>query len=200
MRKSNFAVRRIHMKNIGVIGAGSWGTALATVVHGKGNNVKIWDINEAHLMSMEEARENVDYLPGVPLDDNIKIVYTTEEALKDADVVLFSAPAQHFRAALSSAKEYIGENALIINVAKGIEQKSLKRMSEIAAEELDMDRYVVLSGPSHAEEVGRKLPTTVAAASGNLKAAGGCAGAVQTDRFRVYTTEDVTGVELGRCP
>ena len=93
MRKSNFAVRRIHMKNIGVIGAGSWGTALATVVAGKGNNVKIWDINEAHLMSMEEARENVDYLPGVPLDDNIKIVYTTEEALKDADVVLFSAPA-----------------------------------------------------------------------------------------------------------
>lgn len=185
------------MKNIGVIGAGSWGTALATVVAGKGNHVKIWDINEAHVKSMEENRENVNFLPGVPLGDNIQIVYTTEEALKDADVVLFSAPAQHFRSALSSAKEYIKDDALIINVAKGIEQKTLARMSEIAAEELDMDRYVVLSGPSHAEEVGRRLPTTVASASKNLKAAEAIQDLFITDRFRVYTTEDVVGVELG---
>lgn len=185
------------MKNIGVIGAGSWGTALATVVAGKGNQVRIWDVNEAHLKSMEENRENVNYLPGVPLNENITIVYTAEEALKDADVVLFSAPAQHFRSALGSAKDYIGENALIINVAKGIEQKTLERMSQIAAEQLDMDRYVVLSGPSHAEEVGRRLPTTVAAASKNLEAAEKVQDLFMTERFRVYTTEDVVGVELG---
>ena len=159
------------MKKIGVIGAGSWGTALATVVAGKGHQVKIWDINEAHLKSMEEHRENVNFLPGVPLNENIQIVYTTEEALKDADVVLFSAPAQHFRSALSSAKPYIKEGTVIINVAKGIEQKTLERMSEIAAEQLNMEKYVVLSGPSHAEEVGRRLPTTVAAASINLETA-----------------------------
>ncbi|MBR3787441.1 MAG: NAD(P)H-dependent glycerol-3-phosphate dehydrogenase [Firmicutes bacterium] len=187
----------MHMKNIGVIGAGSWGTALATVVAGKGHQVKIWDINEAHLKSMEENRENVNFLPGVPLNENIQIAYTTQEALKDADVVLFSAPAQHFRSALSSAKAYIPDDAIIINVAKGIEQKSLARMSEIAAEQLDMDRYVVLSGPSHAEEVGRRLPTTVAAASKNLKAAEAIQDLFMTDRFRVYTTEDVVGVELG---
>jgi len=185
------------MKNIGVIGAGSWGTALATVVAGKGHQVKIWDINEAHLKSMEENRENVNFLPGVPLNENIQIAYTTEEALKDADVVLFSAPAQHFRSALSSAKPYIKEGTVIINVAKGIEQKTLERMSEIAAEQLDMDRYVVLSGPSHAEEVGRRLPTTVAAASKNLKTAEFVQDLFITDRFRVYTTEDVVGVELG---
>lgn len=185
------------MKNIGVIGAGSWGTALATVVAGKGNQVRIWDVNEAHLKSMEENRENVNYLPGVPLNENIKIVYTAEEALKDADVVLFSAPAQHFRSALNSAKDYIGADALIINVAKGIEQKTLERMSQIAAEQLDMDRYVVLSGPSHAEEVGRRLPTTVAAASKNLEAAEKVQDLFMTERFRVYTTEDVVGVELG---
>ena len=85
----------------------------------------------------------------------------------------------------------------MINVAKGIEQKSLARMSEIASEVLDMDRYVVLSGPSHAEEVGRRLPTTVAAASYNLQAAEKIQDLFMTDRFRVYTTEDVVGVELG---
>ena len=185
------------MKTIGLTGAGSWGTALATVLAGKGHRVRIWDIDERHLRSMEEHRENVDYLPGVPLDDNIEITYTTEAALKDADVVLFSAPAQHFREALTSALEYIGNAAIVINVAKGIEQKSLKRMSEIAAEHLDLDRYVVLSGPSHAEEVGRRLPTTVAAASYDLKAAEAVQDLFMTDRFRVYTTEDVVGVELG---
>ena len=185
------------MKRIGVIGAGSWGTALATVVAGKGHQVKIWDINEAHLKSMEENRENVNFLPGVPLNENIQIVYTTEEALKEADVVLFSAPAQHFRSALTSAKPYIKDDAIIINVAKGIEQKTLERMSEIAEEQLDMDKYVVLSGPSHAEEVGRRLPTTVAAASRNLASAEFVQDLFITDRFRVYTTEDVVGVELG---
>lgn len=185
------------MKTIGITGAGSWGTALATVLAGKGHRVRIWDIDERHLRSMEEHRENVDYLPGVPLDDNIEITYTTEAALKDADVVLFSAPAQHFREALTSALEYIGNAAIVINVAKGIEQKSLKRMSEIAAEHLDLDWYVVLSGPSHAEEVGRRLPTTVAAASYDLKAAEAVQDLFMTDRFRVYTTEDVVGVELG---
>ena len=185
------------MKTIGITGAGSWGTALATVLAGKGHRVRIWDIDERHLRSMEEHRENVDYLPGVPLDDNIEITYTTEAALKDADVVLFSAPAQHFREALTSALEYIGNAAIVINVAKGIEQKSLTRMSEIAAEHLDLDRYVVLSGPSHAEEVGRRLPTTVAAASYDLKAAEAVQDLLMTDRFRVYTTEDVVGVELG---
>ena len=185
------------MKKIGVIGAGSWGTALATVVAGKGNQVRIWDIDEKHLKSMEEHRENVDYLPGVPLNENIRMVYTTQEALEDADVVLFSAPAQHFRSALASAKAHIPADAIIINVAKGIEQKTLARMSEIAATELDMDRYVVLSGPSHAEEVGRRLPTTVASASKNSKAAEFVQELFMTDRFRVYTTEDVVGVELG---
>ena len=188
------------MSNIGVIGAGSWGTALATVVADKGNQVRIFDVDEKHLRSMEEHRENVDYLPGVPLSDNIQMAYSNEDALKDAEVVLFSAPAQHFRSALTAALPYIGADALIINVAKGIEKGTHKRMSEIAAEILGdaaMDRYVVLSGPSHAEEVGRKLPTTVATASRVHEAAVEIQDLFMTDRFRVYTTDDVVGVELG---
>ena len=188
------------MSNIGVIGAGSWGTALATVVANKGNAVRIFDVDKKHLESMEKHRENVDYLPGVQLSDNIKIAYSNEEALKDADVVLFSAPAQHFRSALNAAKEYIADDAIIINVAKGIEKGTHKRMSEIAAEILGdeaMDRYVVLSGPSHAEEVGRRMPTTVATASRNMDAAKAVQDLFMTNRFRVYTVDDVTGVELG---
>jgi len=188
------------MSKIGVIGAGSWGTALATVVAEKENSISIFDVDEKHLRSMEEHRENVDYLPGVPLADNIAMVYSSEEALKDADIVLFSAPAQHFRSALDSAKDFIRDDALIINVAKGIEKGTHKRMSEIASEVMGdafLDRYVVLSGPSHAEEVGRRLPTTVATASRNLAAAEKIQDLFMTDRFRVYTTDDVVGVELG---
>jgi len=188
------------MSRIGVIGAGSWGTALATVVASKGNDIKIFDVDENHLRSMQEHHENVDYLPGVPLIDNIKMAFTTEDAVKDAEVILFSAPAQHFRSALTAAKDFIGDDVILINVAKGIEKGTHKRMSEIAVEVMGedvLDRYVVLSGPSHAEEVGRKLPTTVATASRNIEAAKKIQDLFMTDRFRVYTIDDVTGVELG---
>ena len=188
------------MSRIGVIGAGSWGTALATVVASKGNDIKIFDVDEEHLRSMQEHHENVDYLPGVPLIDNIRMAFTTEEAVEDAEVILFSAPAQHFRSALTAAKDFIGDDVILINVAKGIEKGTHKRMSEIAVEVMGedvLDRYVVLSGPSHAEEVGRRLPTTVATASRNIEAAKKIQDLFMTDRFRVYTIDDVTGVELG---
>ena len=185
------------MKKIGIIGAGSWGTALATVVAGKGNEVRIFDVDEAHLKRMEINRENVDYLPGVALPDNITMTYSSENAVKDADVVLFSAPAQHFRSAISEALPFIPGDAIIINVAKGIEQKSHLRLSQIAADSIDLRRYVVLSGPSHAEEVGKAMPTTVAVASVDLATAEEIQDLFMTDRFRVYTTEDVVGVELG---
>ncbi|MDD6190855.1 MAG: NAD(P)H-dependent glycerol-3-phosphate dehydrogenase [Firmicutes bacterium] len=192
------------MKTIGVIGAGSWGTALATVLAGKGNKVRIFDVDEKHLKSMEEHRENVDYLPGVELSENISFAYTNEDAVKGADAVLFSAPAQHFRSALNNTIAYMKEDVLIINVAKGIEQGTHKRMSEIAEEVFaekgiadGMSRYVVLSGPSHAEEVGRRMPTTVATASSSRASAETAQDLFMTDRFRVYTSDDVIGVELG---
>lgn len=185
------------MKTVGIIGAGSWGTALATVLAGKGCGVRIYDVDEQHLRRMESSRENTDYLPGVPLNENIKFAYSNEDAIKGADVVLFSAPAQHFRSAAEAAKPYITGDMLLINVAKGIERGTHKRLSEIASEYFDMDRYVVLSGPSHAEEVGRRMPTTVAVASQNPEAEKAIQDLFMTDRFRVYTTDDVIGVELG---
>ncbi|MCQ4635537.1 NAD(P)H-dependent glycerol-3-phosphate dehydrogenase [Anaerovorax odorimutans] len=185
------------MKKVGVIGAGSWGTALALTLSGKGHQVTIWDVNPQHLEELQAKRENVRYLPDIKFNDNMKIGKTVEETIKDADMVLFSAPAQHFRSALENALPYLKPEMILVNVAKGIEQKTLLRMSKIAFEILPEARYVVLSGPSHAEEVGLRLPTTVAVASNDLKLAEEVQEIFMTDRFRVYTTEDVVGVELG---
>ncbi|MBK5261984.1 MAG: NAD(P)H-dependent glycerol-3-phosphate dehydrogenase [Peptostreptococcaceae bacterium] len=180
-----------------MIGAGSWGTALAVTLSNKGHAVKIWDINEKHLKSLEEKRENVPFLPGVKFNNNIKVVFSIEEALKDVDVALFSAPAQHFREALKSALPLLNKDMVIVNVAKGIEQKTLMTMSQIAKEVAPELRYVALSGPSHAEEVGIALPTTVCVSSENMQTAEYIQDIFMTDRFRVYTNGDVLGVELG---
>lgn len=185
------------MKKVGVIGAGSWGTALAITLSGKGHQVNIWDINPDHVQAMKADRENVKYLPDIKFNDNLHVVDTIGAAIEGADVVLFSAPAQFFRGALDSAMPYLKPEMILVNVAKGIEQKTLKRMSEIAAEKLPEAKYVVLSGPSHAEEVGREMPTTVAVASTDLKLAEEVQEIFMTERFRVYTTDDVIGVELG---
>ena len=185
------------MKKIGVIGAGSWGTALANTLANKGHQVKIWDINQDHLKSMEKFRENKAFLPEVRLHDNITISYTIEDTLMDTDIGLFSVPAQHFRQALTGALPYLKKEMVLVNVAKGIEQKTLLTMSQIAEEVAPEIPYVVLSGPSHAEEVGRMLPTTVAVASKDMKFAEFIQDVFMTDRFRVYTNHDVIGVELG---
>lgn len=184
-------------EKIAVIGAGSWGTALSVSLSGNGHAVKLWDVNQEHLKELSENRENKRYLPEVKLPDSLQIAYTVEAAIEDADIVLFSAPAQHFRSALSGALPYLKPEMVLVNVAKGIEQKSLKRLSEIAFEKLPHARYVVLSGPSHAEEVGRAMPTTLVAASEEIEVAEYIQDVFMSDQLRIYTNSDVVGVELG---
>ncbi len=184
-------------KKIAVIGAGSWGTALAITLSNKGHEVKIWDVNKEHLQELKDNRENVRYLPGVKFSEKLQPVDTVAEAIDDARMVLFSAPAQRFRSALENALPYISQDMIIVNVAKGIEQKTLKRMSEIAHDKMANMKYVTLSGPSHAEEVGLSMPTTVVVASTDIKLAEYVQDIFMTDKFRVYTSGDVIGVELG---
>ncbi len=185
------------MKTIGVIGAGSWGTALAITLSNKGHQVKMWDVNMEHLREMTEKRENVRYLPGIKFSDNLHLADTVEDALAGADVALFSAPAQHFRSAFENAIPFLTDDMVVVNVAKGIEQGTLMRMSEIAYLLKPDVKYAVLSGPSHAEEVGRAMPTTVAVASQDMALAEYVQDIFMRDRFRVYTNDDVCGVELG---
>jgi glycerol-3-phosphate dehydrogenase (NAD(P)+) len=185
------------MGNIGVIGAGSWGTALAMVLTSKGHKVKIWDVDNGLISALKTDKENKRYLPGVVFNRWLVPCDTLEETLEGAEMALFSAPAQRFRSALDSAIPFLKENTVIVNAAKGIEQKTLKRLSEIAFERVSPSMYAVLSGPSHAEEVGLFMPTTVAAASEDLRTAEYVQDMFITERFRVYTNHDVAGVEFG---
>ncbi|MBR5315552.1 MAG: NAD(P)-binding domain-containing protein, partial [Firmicutes bacterium] len=185
------------MKKIGVIGAGSWGTALAVTLANKGHQVKIWAHRAEHVEEMKSDRENVKYLPGVHFAETLQPVETLEEALKDADMALFSVPAQVFRATFEKAIPYLEDKTIVVNVAKGIERGTLMRLSEIATLLKPDVKYVVLSGPSHAEEVGKQMPTTVAVAADDIRMAEEVQDMFMTDRFRVYTNGDVCGTELG---
>jgi glycerol-3-phosphate dehydrogenase (NAD(P)+) len=184
-------------QKIAIIGAGGWGTALAVNLAGKGHRVSIWDIDESLLHALERERENKRYLPGVALHDGIGVSFGLRESIYGADAVLFAVPAQHFRSALLRASPHISYETPLINAAKGIEQKTLKTISQIAAEEFPENRFATISGPSHAEEVGRAMPTTVVAASADPDLAGYVQDIFMTGRFRVYTNDDVIGVELG---
>ena len=184
-------------KKIAVIGAGSWGTALAVSLSHAGHSVKMWTRKPEHIAEMKQSRQNARYLPEVMFDDKLQLADTLEEAIVGADLVLFSAPAQGFRSVLTAALPYLTTDMVVVNVAKGIEQKTLKRMSEIAEECIPNVKYVVLSGPSHAEEVGRLMPTTVAVASEDLELAEYVQDIFMTEHLRIYTNTDVIGVELG---
>lgn len=186
------------MKNkIAVIGAGSFGTSLAMLLVGKGHDVSIWGRKKSQMALMRDTLENPHYLPGIRLPKELNIVDDMAEALKDADIVLFSVPAQQFRAVLEDAKAYMKGNEIIVNVAKGIEKGTLLRLSEVAKEVIPEAKYVTLSGPSHAEEVAKSLPTTVAVAAEDEELAKFIQNVFNTDRFRVYTNDDIAGVELG---
>lgn len=185
------------MSKIAVIGAGSWGTALATVVSDKGHEVNIWARNDEQRASMKKNRENIKYLPKIKFDDCIEVKDEIKDAVAGADAVLFSVPTQAFRKTYQDVISYMNDKQVVINVAKGIEQSTLMRLSEVAKEINPDVKYAVLSGPSHAEEVGLKLPTTVAIASEDEEVAKFVQDLFFTERFRTYVNDDVVGVELG---
>ena len=184
-------------KQIGVIGAGSFGTALAVTLVNKGHQVKIWSRESEQLDLMKETRQNPQFLPGVTIPDALEMAYTMEDTMKDADIVLFGVPAQAFRSVFTEALPHLEPETIVVNVAKGIEMGTLLRLSQVAKELKPDVRYVTLSGPSHAEEVARNLPTTVAVAADDEALALEVQEAFITERFRVYTNHDVAGVELG---
>lgn len=185
------------MKIIGVIGAGSFGTSLAILLAKKGHEVKMTSVSADHLAQMKIDRENKKYLPGVIFPEGLSIVDTTEAAVTGSDLVLFAAPAQKFRSAFEKAIPYLSDDTIVVNVAKGIEQGTLMRLSEIAYLLKPDVKYACLSGPSHAEEVARELPTTVAVSSKDKLISEYVQDVFITERFRVYTNDDLCGTELG---
>lgn len=187
------------MKQITVIGAGSWGTVLASVLAENGHEVTIWARNAKVVDEINTLHQNYKYLGDAALPSNLKASHSLEIAVTNKEVVLFVVPSHSMREMVKQVKPYLSTDALIIHATKGFEQDSWKRMSEVIAEELPdlQDRVVVLSGPSHAEEVIRRSPTTVVVASLCQHSAELTQTLFINPYFRVYTNPDVIGVEVG---
>ena len=185
------------MEKICVLGAGSWGTALALVVAKKGYNVSMWTLSEDQCQKVNSTRENVDYLPGVNIPKNIHITTDLKEVINDSSVIVLSVPSQAIRSVCKQIKPFVNKNQIVVDVAKGLEKETGLRLSQVCEKELPECKYVVLSGPSHAEEVSRDIPTTVVVASEDLTTAEKIQDIFMSPKFRVYTNPDVVGVELG---
>lgn len=185
------------VEKIGVLGGGSWGTALAILLSKKGYEVEVWVRNKKQCNGMNISRENIDYLPGVIIPNNVTIVNDLEKAVKDKSILVLSIPSHGVRNTLLNSKKYMKPNQVIVNVAKGIENNSLMRISQIVKEVVPESRYAILSGPSHAEEVARDMPTAVVSASEEKDISCYVQDIFMAPKFRVYTNPDVIGVELG---
>ena len=184
------------MSKITFLGGGSFGTALATLLANKGNRISIWDRDASVVKDINENRKNSRYMKELVIPENITAHLNMEEALAEADYVIVSVPSHVVRSLCEKAKAFIPKKAIIISIAKGIEEGSLKRISEIIEEELG-NPVVILSGPSHAEEVAIEIPTTVVVSSRDMKYAEIAQDLFMTPNFRVYTNEDLIGVEIG---
>ncbi len=184
------------MKNIAVVGAGSWGTALACLLAEKGYDVSLWVYEKELVEDIGKTGINNKYLPNVAIPDKIKPSNEIQDVLKDSGYVINAVPTQHTREVFTSAAAYIPNDARIISVSKGIEKGTLLTVSHIL-EELTGKKAAVLSGPSFAKEVTEKLPTAVTIATENEEVGHELQNIFNTDYFRVYTNTDTLGVELG---
>lgn len=185
------------MAKVSVIGAGSWGTALTYVLDKNGHDVTVWSILEEEVRMLQEKHEHVDKLPGVKLSENIKFTTNLQEAIQGMDMMVLAVPSPYIRSTSKSMAPYVAEGQLIVNVAKGIEEITLMTLPEIIQEEVPQAKVAVLSGPSHAEEVGIGLPTTVVAGAKSRKVAEYIQSLFMNESFRVYTSPDMIGIELG---
>lgn len=184
-------------KKISVIGDGGWGTALSILLAQKGHRVTLWSAFEDYARFLDEHRENVKFLPKVRLPAQIKITADIKEAVAPAEIVVFAVPSQFARQVLGRIKVFDFSKKILVIVTKGIESVTLKRPSEVIFEVLGKVPLVVMSGPTHAEEVARNIPSSIVASSRDLKLARRVQKEFMTDQFRVYTSPDVVGVELG---
>lgn len=182
---------------IGILGAGGWGSALANLLAGNGHEVTVWSIDQKEVAMLKEFHEQRDRLPGVILDSSIEYTTEAKAAVLGQDMIVCAVPSPFVRSTAKSIASFVTKGQLIVNVSKGIEESTLKAIVEIIEEEIPEARVAVLSGPSHAEEVGRRIPTTVVAGGRDMETARFIQDAFMNDYFRVYTSTDITGIELG---
>ena len=185
------------MAKVNVLGAGSWGTALSLLLHKNGHQVKLWSALENEVKMLNEKREHESKLPGVRIPEEVEITTDLEGCLRDVDVAVLAVPSPFTRSTAKQMAPFVKEGQIIVNVAKGVEEDTLMTLSDIISEEIPVANVCVLSGPSHAEEVGRGLPTTCVVSAAKRETAEYLQGIFMSPVFRVYTTPDILGVELG---
>ena len=185
------------MARIGMIGAGSWGTALAWLLSSNGHQVTVWSALADEIAMLRETREQKSKLPGVILQEDVGFTTDLSEAIDHMELLVLAVPSPFTRSTSRRMAPYVGEGQIIVNVAKGIEEGTLMTLSQIIEQEIPQADVAVLSGPSHAEEVGKGLPTTIVAGARTKATAEFIQNIFMSPVFRVYTSPDVTGIELG---
>ena len=185
---------------VAVLGAGSWGTTLAILLSENNHDVSLWTYHPEQAALIVETSENPAFLPGIKIPKQISILTDIQEAAYKKDLIVSAVPSQFLRSVIQQISHHELSQTVIVNVAKGIENHSLMTMSEVMLDVLEHEKkgnLAILSGPSHAEEVSRRMPTAVVSASFNMKTAKIVAAAFSTPYFRVYINDDIRGVELG---
>lgn len=184
------------MAKISILGGGSWGIALAVLLHNNGHQVCVWSALEKELKMLREKHEHA-MLPGVMLADDMEFTDSCEEAAKDRDLLVMAVASSYTRATAHRFQAYVAPGQVIVNVAKGIEESTLMTLSEIIEQEIPQAQVAVLSGPSHAEEVARGLPTSIVVGAKHKRTAEMIQNLFMSEVFRVYISPDVLGIELG---
>lgn len=185
------------MSDISIIGAGSWGTALAVVLHNNGHKVTLWSILEQEIAMLKEKHEQVDKLPGVKLAEDMVFTTDIKQAVEGKDMLVLAVPSPFTRSTSKTIAPFVKEGQLIVSVAKGIEEHTQMTLSQIMKEEIPQCEVAVLCGPSHAEEVGIGLPTTLVAGARKKATAELVQNTFMNETLRIYTSPDMLGMEIG---
>ena len=185
------------MEKIGIIGAGSWGIALASVLEKNGHDVMVWSLLEEEIAMLEKHHEHVDKLPGVKLGKQVSFTTDLQKTVTESGMLVLAVPSVFTRSTAKNMAPFVKEKQIIVCVAKGIEEATLLPLTEVVEEEIPAADVAVMCGPSHAEEVGIGLPTTIVAGAKTRETAEYIQDVFMRDVFRVYTSPDVLGMELG---
>lgn len=185
------------MAKVGIMGAGSWGTAISWLLTNNGHEVTVWSIDAKEVEMLDREREHRSKLPGVKLQESIHFTNEIREGIEGKDFVVLAVPSPFTRSTARKMKEYVKEGQILVNVAKGIEESTLMTLTDQIEEEVPQADVAVLSGPSHAEEVGKGLPTTCVVGARTKETAEYLQKAFMSEVFCVYTSPDILGIELG---
>ena len=184
------------MAKVSVLGSGGWGTAIAVMLSKNGHDVTLWSFLETEKEDLVKYRENKSFLPGIKIPENIKLTSELSEC-SDVDIVVIATPSHGVRAVARKFSKYAKRDLIILNISKGIEEQTYMTLSKVLKEELPQCKVAVMSGPSHAEEVSKGIPTTNVVASDSEKVAEFIQDVFMNPSFRIYTNKDITGVEIG---